>query len=193
VAQLSFVAALALHDAVSDVAPTLRGRLGLKWPNDLLLDGRKLAGILIEGETLDRRLGVAIGIGVNCAHHPAAMTYPATSLAQAGLAVAPERLLSALSATMLARLAQWRRGEGFGSIRSDWLARAAHLGEDIRILLGTEECVGRFAGIDEIGRLVLHGRDGMIRTITAGDVWPSLGGAGAADGAPASPVGASSA
>jgi BirA family biotin operon repressor/biotin-[acetyl-CoA-carboxylase] ligase len=174
VAELSFVAGLALADAVAELAPTLSQRLALKWPNDLLLDQRKLAGILIEGETIDRRLAVAIGIGVNCAQHPSDTAYPATSLAAAGSAGTPDGVLTALSRTMAGRLAQWQRGDGFAAVRSDWLARVAQLGTDIRVVLGAEECVGRFVGIDETGRLVLHGRDGTIRTIAAGDVWPSL-------------------
>ncbi len=84
---------------------------------------------------------------------------------------------------MAGRLTQWRRGTGFAAVRADWLARAARLGTDIRVVLGEEECVGRFVGIDETGRLVLHGRDGTIRTIAAGDVWPAL-----APGAPAAEV-----
>ena len=174
VAELSFVTALALADAVGGLAPGLNRRLALKWPNDLLLDERKLAGILIEGETIDRRLAVAVGIGVNCAQHPTDTAYPATSLAAAGCAGTPDLVLTALSRTMAERLMQWQRGNGFAAIRADWLARAAQLGGEIRVVLGAEECVGRFAGIDEAGRLLLHGRDGTIRTITAGDVWPSL-------------------
>src|SRR5215813_8228038 len=79
-AQLSFVAALATHDAVSACAPALGGRLTFKWPNDVLLDGAKLAGILIEAEGT-RPLLVAVGIGVNCRHHPAATESLAIDLA----------------------------------------------------------------------------------------------------------------
>src|SRR4029077_3753420 len=82
--QLSFVAALAVHDAIIDRAAALREKLALKWPNDVLCDGQKLAGILIESETIESRLAVAIGIGVNCMHHPVDTAYPATDLATAG-------------------------------------------------------------------------------------------------------------
>src|SRR3954467_5637060 len=75
--QLSFVAALALHDAVAECAPQIGPLLKVKWPNDLLLGGAKLAGILIEAES-DPAYAVAIGIGVNCAAHPADTPYPAT-------------------------------------------------------------------------------------------------------------------
>jgi BirA family biotin operon repressor/biotin-[acetyl-CoA-carboxylase] ligase len=170
VAQLSFVAALAVHDAVGEVAPGARQRLALKWPNDLLLDGQKLAGILVEGESHDGSLAVAVGIGVNCAHHPDRTAYPATSLMAAGATVTPERLFTALSRTMLERLTQWRRGDGFAAIRSDWLERAAHFGQEIRLMVGEEEWSGRFDGLDATGRLVLRLRDGVTRTVTAGDV-----------------------
>jgi BirA family biotin operon repressor/biotin-[acetyl-CoA-carboxylase] ligase len=173
-AELSFVAALALIDAVGAVAAPLVARLALKWPNDLLLDGAKLAGILVEGETVDRRLAVAIGFGVNCAHHPSGTAYPAASLAGAGLDVAPDHLLRALSGTMLARLTQWQGGGGFAAVRQDWLDRAAGRGQEIRVTSGAEQWFGRFDGLDHAGRLLLRGRDGVVRTISAADVWPSL-------------------
>src|SRR5262249_17802549 len=81
--QLSFVAARALHDAVAEVAPDCASRLPIKWPNVVLLAGRKLAGLLIEGGGGEGG-AVAVGIGVNCASHPPGMEYPATDLAAAG-------------------------------------------------------------------------------------------------------------
>jgi BirA family transcriptional regulator, biotin operon repressor / biotin---[acetyl-CoA-carboxylase] ligase len=167
--QLSFVAALALHDAVSECAPQLAPALAVKWPNDLLLGGKKLAGILIEGDS-EKGFAVAIGIGVNCVLHPAETTHPATDLAASGAQVTPERLLAALSISMQRRLAQWQRGEGFASIRADWLKRAASLGEDIRVRLPERELSGRFEGLDETGRLLLRGQGGLT-TVTAGEVY----------------------
>src|SRR5262249_60734098 len=105
--QLSFVAALAIHDAVVEVAADLKPRLAIKWPNDLLLAGAKFAGILIEGE--GDVTAVAVGIGGNCARHPADTDFPATDLAAAGAAVSPATLFSALSIKMLGRIAQWNR------------------------------------------------------------------------------------
>ena len=124
-------------DALSDAAATVAPRLALKWPNDMLLDGAKLAGILVEGET-GPPLAAAVGIGVNCAHHPADTAYPATSLAAAGLQVAPTDLIAALSRTMLERQAQWARGDGFPSIRADWLARADWFGRPIHVAVGEQ-------------------------------------------------------
>jgi len=183
--ELCFVAALALHDAVSLLIPPPKGEgrvaegdagwgLQLKWPNDLLIDGAKFAGILIEAEsTQGRPPAVAIGIGVNCAHHPAATPYPATDLAACGAAVTPEALLQRLSTAMQARLAQ--RETGFATIRADWLARAAGLGGDIVVRLPDRELAGKFETLDRMGRLMLRLPAGTLEAITVGEVFaPSL-------------------
>jgi BirA family biotin operon repressor/biotin-[acetyl-CoA-carboxylase] ligase len=171
-AELSFVAALALHDAVVAVAPKLKPKLAVKWPNDLLLDGLKFAGILIEGEGAAADAGaVVIGIGVNCASHPAGTEQPATDLRAAS--VTPEKLFAALTAKMLGRLAQWNAGEGFSTIRADWLVRATGLGEEIRVQLPDRTVSGRFEALDEAGGLLLRLPDGSRETITAGDVFMS--------------------
>src|SRR5262249_866044 len=124
--QLSFVAVLAVHDAVATCAPDLSPVLKVKWPNDLLIGHAKVSGILIEGESKPV-FTVAVGIGVNCVAHPPDTAFPATNLGAAGLAVAPEALLTGLAAAMQRRLAQWSRGQGFAPIRSDWLERAVGL------------------------------------------------------------------
>jgi BirA family transcriptional regulator, biotin operon repressor / biotin---[acetyl-CoA-carboxylase] ligase len=167
--QLSFVAALALHDCVSEAAPQLASALTVKWPNDLLLAAKKLAGILIEGDSAPG-FCVAIGIGVNCVSHPPGTAHPATDLAAAGADVTPERLFTALSTAMARRLAQWRRGDGFASIRAHWLKRADGLGREIRVRLPERELTGVFEGLDEAGRLLLKGPGG-VSTVTAGDVF----------------------
>ena len=167
--QLSFVAALAAHDAVVEVARELKRLLAIKWPNDLLLAGAKLGGILIEAES--GLSAVAVGIGVNCASHPAETDFPATDLAAAGAPVSPAALFGALSVKMLGRLAQWNAGEGFSTIRADWLARVAGMGESVRVRLDQRELVGRFEALDEAGRLVLRLPDGNATTVAAGDVF----------------------
>jgi BirA family biotin operon repressor/biotin-[acetyl-CoA-carboxylase] ligase len=170
--QLSFVAALAVHDAIVDRAAALREKLAMKWPNDILCGGQKLAGILIEGEGVGTRLAVAIGIGVNCMHHPVETAYPATDLAVAGAAVSAEDLFFVLSGAMARRLSQWHRGAGFQSIRTDWLDRAMGIGGEMRVRLPNREFVGRAEALDECGRLLLRLADGTLQTITAGDVFP---------------------
>jgi BirA family biotin operon repressor/biotin-[acetyl-CoA-carboxylase] ligase len=167
--QLSFVTALALHDAVAQCAPALGLALKVKWPNDLLLGQAKLAGILIEGEKA-REFIVAIGIGVNCASHPADTVFPATDLAEAGALVTPEQAFAALAEAMQQRLAQWQGGEGFAGIRADWLKRAAGLGLPLKVRLPEREMTGRFEGLDEAGRLLLA-VEGRIIPVTAGEVF----------------------
>ncbi|MCX7297811.1 MAG: biotin--[acetyl-CoA-carboxylase] ligase [Hyphomicrobiales bacterium] len=167
--QLSFVAALALHDAVAECAAQVGPLLKVKWPNDLLLGGAKLAGILIEGESAPT-FAVVIGFGVNCATHPDNTPYPATDLAAAGALVGPASLLAALAQAMPRRLVQWARGDGFAGIRADWLKRAAGLGQDIRVRLPEREFSGRFEGLDDAGHLVVRGPAGLV-AVTAGEVF----------------------
>ena len=172
--ELAFVAALAIHDAVAELAPALRGQLFIKWPNDLLIAQKKFSGILIEGE--GGHGAVVVGIGVNCVSHPTDTDYPATNLAAAGAAVGAETLFTALSSRMMGRLAQWNAGEHFSTIRADWLARAAGRGEEIRVRLAEDqELTGRFDEVDDSGRLVLSLPDGTRKTIAAGDVVALLG------------------
>jgi BirA family biotin operon repressor/biotin-[acetyl-CoA-carboxylase] ligase len=166
--QLSFVAGLAVHDAVIACAPDALSSLKLKWPNDLLLAGRKLAGLLIEAES-QPRFSVAIGIGVNCVSHPADIGYAATDLRASGITV--NALLAALAAAMKARLAQWAAGASFAGIRTDWLARAASLGETILVRLPERQLTGIFEGIDADGRLLIATQDRTTETIAAGDVF----------------------
>jgi BirA family biotin operon repressor/biotin-[acetyl-CoA-carboxylase] ligase len=172
-AELSLVAALAVHDAVLERAATLAPRLKLKWPNDVVCDSAKLAGILVEGEgAAGGPLTVVIGIGVNCAHHPADTAYPATDLAAAGVVLAPDALMQSLGATMTRRLAEWDRSAGFAAIRAAWLARAAGLGEAARVRLPERELDGVIETLDDAGRLVLRLADGRRERIAAGEMFP---------------------
>jgi BirA family biotin operon repressor/biotin-[acetyl-CoA-carboxylase] ligase len=168
--QLGFVASLALHDSAAAAAPALVADLVLKWPNDLLCNGRKIGGILIEGE--GNPIAVAIGIGVNCRDHPENTEYPATDFAANGAAVAPDALLDGLAGAMRLRLAQWNRGAAFAAIRTAWLACAGGLGERLRVRLAGRETSGCFETIDEAGRLMLRHGDGALEAIPAGEVFP---------------------
>lgn len=163
--QLSFVAAVALHDALSGwVAPE---RLTIKWPNDLLLGGVKCAGILLEGEGAD----TIIGIGVNLAHHPEGTERPATSLAAAGLGPpTPAAFLDRLAARFAHWRAEWGQW-GFPAIRSVWLSRAANVGGRVEARLGVQTLAGRFEDLAEDGALLLRLPDGRLRPIHAGEVF----------------------
>ena len=171
--ELCFVVALAVLDAVGTVAPSLLSRLRLKWPNDLLLDGAKLAGILIEAESVGGATATVAGIGINCAHHPGDAGYPATDLSIHGAAVTPDLLFHELSGAMAARLAQWDRGAGFAAIRTEWLSHAAGIGGDIVVRLPGRELAGTFESLDQMGRLMLRLPAGQLETVTAGEVFPA--------------------
>jgi len=166
-AELAFVAGLAVHDAIVALAPSQGVRLLLKWPNDVLLDGGKVAGMLIEAE----QDWAVIGIGINCAHHPKDTAYPAADLQAAGIHDSVETVFSSLSKTLLQRLRQWDSGKGFASIRTDWLARAAGIGKDIRVRLPAKELAGQFQGLDETGQLLLRLADGSIAAVSGGEVF----------------------
>ncbi len=168
--QLAFVAGLALHDAVAAAAPSLASRLALKWPNDLLCTGRKIAGVLIEGE--GDPVTATVGIGVNCRHHPDATEFPATDVAAEGADVSATTLLDRLAEAMERRLHQWNRGLGFRGVRTAWLERAAGVGQPVRVRLSGREIAGRFETIDDSGRLVLRTGPGELEPIAAGDVFP---------------------
>jgi BirA family transcriptional regulator, biotin operon repressor / biotin---[acetyl-CoA-carboxylase] ligase len=170
--EVSFVAGLAVYDAISECARGLGAKLALKWPNDVLCGEAKLAGILIEGRSVEGGLAVAIGIGVNCRLHPSQTSYPATDLAEAGIDLSADDVFFALSRTMLRRLKQWRGGDGFSAVRADWLEHAAGIDGDMRVRLPDRELVGGCQGIDARGHLLLRLADGHLEAIAAGDVFP---------------------
>ncbi len=165
----SFVTALALFDALDYVAG---GAYTLKWPNDVLLNGRKLAGILLESLPAG---GLAIGIGVNLAKAPgldqleAGALPPVSLLGETGVKVMPLDFLSHLACSYAKREAQFTT-LGFSPIRTAWLTHAAKLGEEIRVRLPHEEFRGVFKDIDEAGLLILSTSKGP-RKIAAGDVF----------------------
>ncbi len=167
-AQLSFAAALAAADMAQRFAP--QALVTVKWPNDVLGEGRKLAGILLESGD-DNGFWLAIGIGVNLAHFPADTEFPATALAALGVtAPLPETALTVLAA----RFADWHdawRENGFEALRDAWLARADRLGGRIRARLPREEQSGVFEGIDASGALLLGQGPGRVRAIAAAEVF----------------------
>lgn len=181
-ATLGFVAGLSLSDALSAVVPGKvrvgadagaqgRNRFELKWPNDVLADGAKLAGILLESTLLsDGRMAVAIGIGVNVVAHPQGTPYPATSLAALGWNGDAERLFLALSDAWVTNMGIWDSGLGLRGIRDRWLERAAGLGSEVAVRVDGDVSRGIFETIDEEGRFVIRQAGGKLVRISAGDV-----------------------
>lgn len=171
-AQLGFVAALALSDALAPYAVT--HELRCKWPNDVLLDGSKIAGILLESETGGGNAVefVILGMGVNLVAAPDVTEFPAISLKAAG--IVPPSPGIALAA-FAGHFDEWHRrweGQGFAPIRRAWLDRASGVGQTIRVRLERASFTGRFLDIDEEGGLLLDDA-GVHRRIAAGEVFPA--------------------
>ncbi|MEE1613155.1 biotin--[acetyl-CoA-carboxylase] ligase [Microvirga sp. CF3016] len=180
--QLGFVAGLALHEAVEAVTGIGAPRLALKWPNDLLLDGAKVSGLLLEGHRLkpDGPFAIVIGFGVNVAFAPTGTPYPATVLQTINPGLDKADVLRALSSAFARAFTAWgisaRRNasDPFGAIRQLWLERAAGLGQEVTLRLPSGEKKGIFQGLDRFGRLQLRSRDG-VELIDAGDLYfPNL-------------------
>ena len=169
-AQLSFVAAVAASDAIARFAAN--ARVEVKWPNDILADGRKVAGILLESASSGRDpFWLAIGIGINLSHYPEGVEFPAISVAALGEpAPAPRDALLELASAFAKWYDIWA-DKGFSPIREAWLARAARLGQRIHARLQERELSGVFEGIDETGALLLREGQGQVRAIAAGEVF----------------------
>lgn len=169
-AELTFVAALATFDAIvaTGVAAT---SLALKWPNDVLLDGGKVAGILLEGAWQQGAPAgwVVIGIGINLAHQPEGLPYPVASVVRAGGNIDLDACVGGLVRAFETWRERWER-LGFEPIRATWWERATDRFGPIRVRLDESELVGRFAGIDHDGALILDLPEGKSRRIMAGEV-----------------------
>ncbi|WP_137391355.1 biotin--[acetyl-CoA-carboxylase] ligase [Rhodoligotrophos defluvii] len=174
-ANLSFVAALALSDAVAQLLDEpARSQLRLKWPNDLLIAGAKTSGILLEAQPLpnSRELALALGFGVNIDHRPSlALPYAATFLAEHGVTVTPGGLLQLLAERFDHWHRTWTGPRGFAPVREAWLARAQGVGAPIEVKLQGETIHGIFEDLDDDGALVLLLSNGQRRKILAGDVF----------------------
>jgi BirA family biotin operon repressor/biotin-[acetyl-CoA-carboxylase] ligase len=169
--QLGFVAALAAAEAIGRAAGG--AGVSLKWPNDVLLNGRKIAGCLLESQASagERLAWLVIGLGINVVSFPADVEFPATSLAAEGaVALAVEAIRDSYLAAFARRRWQWRH-EGFAPVRAAWLGMAVGLGKDIRVRLERETLAGRFSALDADGGLVLALSDGSERVVTAGDIF----------------------
>lgn len=173
-AQVTFVAALAAHDLVAAFVDPDRVRI--KWPNDVMVDGKKACGILLEsGAHPAGGLWLAVGVGVNLAHAPDDVERPAVAVAQtlrADLAYAPppEAALAVLAEAFDAWWDRWER-YGFAPIRDAWAARAQGLGGPAVARLGHEAVEGTAEGLADDGSLRLRLADGTLRLISAGDVF----------------------
>jgi BirA family biotin operon repressor/biotin-[acetyl-CoA-carboxylase] ligase len=184
-ATLGFVAGVSLSTALSAILPGglvkigidgaegLGGnsRIALKWPNDVLADGAKLAGILLEASKLpDGRHAIAIGFGVNAVAAPQGLPYPATSLVELGVSRAAEDVFEALSDAWVDVFGVWNDGRGIGDVLKQWRASAAGIGAPVAVNQNGEVLRGIFETIDDAGRLIVRADDNRRIAITAGDV-----------------------
>lgn len=169
-AQLSFVAALALADSIAEVAPGVKPEI--KWPNDVLVGGRKIAGILLEGNVSEKsgRGSLVIGSGVNISSHP---DFPdglqATSLAREGAKVGTQSMLEHYAAALAHWIGRWE-ADGFAPIRAEWVDRAAGIGREIEIRLAGKTLSGYFRAVDDAGALIVSTREGD-QTVNAAEVF----------------------
>lgn len=182
-ATLGFVAGVALAQALTSAVPDAAigigvdggaatgGRFALKWPNDILADGAKLAGILLEAHHLSPgRTAVIIGFGINIVAAPEGLPYPATSLRQLGSAATASTVFSALSDSWVDCIETWADGRGTGEILGAWRQTAAGIGAEITVSRDGDVVRGIFEAIDDSGRLIVRGLDNTRIPITAGDV-----------------------
>lgn len=169
-AQISFVAAVAVGDLVADRLSAQS--VELKWPNDVLCDGRKISGILLEAAPNEssRIQWLIVGIGINVSHRPTGRT-DATSLADEGdRSSDPENVIADFCERFLVWYRTWE-DRGFERVRAAWLARAHGIGKDIQVRLQTETVDAVFDGIDESGALLAQLTDGSRRRVTGGEVF----------------------
>jgi BirA family biotin operon repressor/biotin-[acetyl-CoA-carboxylase] ligase len=166
--QLGFVAGVALVRAARDCGSA---DAGLKWPNDLMLNGAKCGGILVEGIGLaGRRAAYAVGVGVNCAHAPEGLGYATSCLTGAcWQAVGADALFERLAERFDEAFEAWRAGKAFDRIRAAWIDCALGLGERVAIESGAGRREGVFEGIDAGGRLLMRSERGL-ENIEAADL-----------------------
>lgn len=172
--ELSFVTSLAVLETLRPIVSEERD-LSLKWPNDVLLNGRKVAGVLLESFRLENgRIWVAAGVGVNVEHTPAEVMFPATCLMESGVQIVSAKIvLSRFIHHFIQRYDAWV-DDGFPPVREAWRQRAWRLGEEVTVRSGEDVITGRFEDIDEQGRLRLTLPGGIRRIVSAGDMTEKL-------------------
>lgn len=168
---LPLAVSLAVHSAIRSVLP-YPDSVKVKWPNDVLISGKKTSGILLEAETLpDRRHALVIGCGINILSRPDNPLYPSTCLALEGAAVSPEELFARLFVSMADILAIWDRGRGISEITKMWRDAAIGIGDKVTVNFTDHSISGIFSGIDDKGYLLLDTGIGPAQAVAAGDVF----------------------
>lgn len=173
--QLSFVAAVAGAETLAGIVPGEED-ISCKWPNDILLAGKKVGGILLESfTTLDERgkekQWVVVGVGINVDSFPEHVMFPATCLRNAGVEIISAKIvLSRFIYNFIHQYDAWVKA-GFKPVQKEWLKRAYRIGHGVEVLMGENKIEGVFDGIDAAGRLLVRSDSGAIQGISAGDVF----------------------
>ena len=168
-ATLSFVTVIALGDVLAELLP---GRdVRHKWPNDLLVEGRKISGILLESAGGGTSMALVIGLGVNIASHPDQTLYPVTDLVEQGAdPLHPSALLDLFLQRFAHHYADWEQG-GFKAVLPAWRSRAIGIGQDIVVRLEKDTLTGTFVDLDGDGTLLLEQAGQGVKRIAAGDIF----------------------
>ena len=167
--QVSFVASVAVVEALADMFGASH-KLACKWPNDVLLDGKKLAGILLESFACEKdgKQWLVVGVGVNVDAHPSDTQFPATCLTEAGVELVSAKIvLSRFIHHFIECYNDWEN-KGFAGVRKRWLKYAWGLKKTI----AAGDITGTFEGLDETGALLIKDKQGKKHTLLAGDVFP---------------------
>ena len=170
-AQVSFVAALAVSDVARQVLPAAAA-IACKWPNDVIVNGHKISGVLLESAATAGRLEwLVLGVGINVRHHPGLTgAYPSSALVGEGATeLEVDRVVVHYLDALAAWYGRWRR-DGFQAVRTAWLERALGLGGPVSVALERETVTGRFVDLDSSGALIVETDDGAHVMIAAGDV-----------------------
>lgn len=171
---LGFVAGVALARTIETLCAEMGNgaEVYLKWPNDVLVNGAKLVGILLEAERQPNgNLAVIVGMGVNVVAVPEGMPYAAASLTGLGLELTAQQVFSALSDRFAETFDTWDYGAGSADIMARWRLYAAGTGGRIGVQMDGREIEGRFETVDEHGRLIVRTDENRLERITAGDVY----------------------
>lgn len=167
--QLSFVTSLAAHDAILPMLEE-KADVSLKWPNDILLNRKKIGGVLLEAFTDDdRRQWLVVGVGINIESHPGNVMFPATCLKENGIEIVSAKIvLSRFLSCFMERYDRWTQ-EGFAQMNKEWQKHAFLLGEQIEISASGHEVKGIFKGIDTAGHMLIE-QNGVVIPVMAGDI-----------------------
>jgi BirA family biotin operon repressor/biotin-[acetyl-CoA-carboxylase] ligase len=157
---LSIAVALAVFNTFQALLPKT-AHVELKWPNDVLIEGKKAAGILVESICAADLMFFAIGCGLNLRHAPSGTRYGATSLADHGVMVSPQVALARLAEEMDRVWILWDGGAGFDALKPLWLRHAKGAGQSIGIVAGGQTVQGYFEGLGQDGSLLLRNQAGL--------------------------------